>query len=183
MSLTELICLACHCSFPVPLVTAGLVLSCVLIGRRVDHSPREVPISTIDWLRRWSENGLRSLSTFVYVTLILISKGGFHPVSRSLCRGNMTFRRKLVNCSLQHWLWYLLSQPTLVLACRTSLYVKVFCAKYMFGRFVWDAAWSVFIKSFRTEEEGGHLAEFQPNNNNGLKSLVPCYFSNRQWRV
>lgn len=37
--LTELICLVCHCSFPVPLLTAGLVLSCVLIRNRLITAP------------------------------------------------------------------------------------------------------------------------------------------------
>lgn len=45
VSLSELMCLACHCFFPVPLVTAGLVLSCVLIRWRVSHTPWGVAVS------------------------------------------------------------------------------------------------------------------------------------------
>lgn len=55
MSLSELICLACHCFFQLPLVTAGLVLSCVLIRRRVSHTPWGVPVITTNGSQRWSK--------------------------------------------------------------------------------------------------------------------------------
>lgn len=76
MSLTELICLACHCFFPVPLVTAGLVLSCVLIRQRVNHTPREVPVFTTVRLPTWSEIAL-TVFQFLFLRIFLMSKGKF----------------------------------------------------------------------------------------------------------
>lgn len=133
-SLSELICLACHCSFPVPLVTAGLVLSCVLIRQRVNHTPREVPIFSTDWLCERSEKKPQSLLIFAFENL------NFNHFKRPLfcVQKKMKFGSHLVNCSLCYWLWYLLSQPKSFLAYMTSLYVFACCAKYMFGRFVWD---------------------------------------------
>lgn len=60
MSLTELMCLACHCSSPVPLVTAGLMLSCVLIRHWVNHTPGQDPIS---------ENDLKKSSLYLWFYL------------------------------------------------------------------------------------------------------------------
>lgn len=65
-SFHELMCLSCHCGSPVPLVTAGLVLSCVLVRYRVNHPP-EVEVSiTTGWTVEWPEIATLSLRLYLY---------------------------------------------------------------------------------------------------------------------
>lgn len=101
MSLSELICLACHCFFQLPLVTAGLVLSCVLIRRRVSHTLWGVPVITTNGSQRLSKMAILFFFVLTHYISILKENSLFcqePPGSEKRWMG-----RKLVNS----WLWYL----------------------------------------------------------------------------
>lgn len=135
VSLSELMCLACHCFFPVPLVTAGLVLSCVLIRRRVSHTPWGVAVS---WHQPIAENIWNSPPSVLFIFQ------------------NFKIERKFLNSASSPLVWVKIKgkntskQLAAISAIITRTVTLGLVAKYVLGRSVLVAVQSLFAAGLWT---------------------------------